>query len=89
MKAVVCPPVSTPAANKYTKVVPVARKVALMAHCFGLLRRVVARKLGVAAPGEVDILGTASGLDADGVIGIPKDARRHQKCGGGETQEGP
>ena len=82
LKAVACPLVSTPAANKYTKVDPVVRKVTLMVHCFGLLRRIVAKKVGVAAPQEPEFPGTASGLDADGVIGIPKDPQGHHKCVG-------
>ena len=63
--------------NKYTKVDPVVRKVTLMVHCFGLLRRIVAKKLGAAAPHEPEATGTASGLDGgfeiDGIIGISKD----------------
>ena len=86
LKAVVAPPISTPAVNKYTKVDPVVRKVTLMVHCFGLLRRIVAKKLGVAAPRESEVTETASGLDGgfelDGIIGIPKDPRLHQKCVG-------
>ena len=86
LKAIVAPPVSTPAVNKYTKVDPVMRKVALMVSCYGLLRRVVAKKLGREAPREQDVQDTQVDLTSsellDSVVGIPKDPRRHQKCVG-------
>ena len=72
--------------NKYTKVDPVVRKVTLMVHCYGLLRRIVAKKLKLAAPREPDLPGAASGLqggfELESVIGIPKDPRQHLKCVG-------
>ena len=86
LKEIVALPISTPAVNKYTKVDPVVRKVTLMVHCYGLLRRIVARKLKLAAPREPDLPGAASGLqggfELESVIGIPKDPRQHLKCVG-------
>ena len=58
-----------------------------MASRFGLLRRMVAKKLGIAAPLEpASGQGTEFELSAtdmmDSVIGIPKDPRHHHKAVG-------
>ena len=87
LKAIVAPPISTPAVNKYTKVDPVVRKVSLMVSCFGLMRRIVAKKLGVAAPLDpASGQGTEFEVSAtdmlDSVIGIPKDPQKLHKLVG-------
>ena len=80
VKRVIAPSISTPAANKYTKVDPVVRKVALLTNFFGMLRRMVAQKLGRRVENE-DGDGFA-GVDDDTVIGIPANEKDHyQKLG--------
>lgn len=71
------PPISTPAANKYTKTDPCVHRVS---HCtlvwsFGLLRKAISRMLG-----KVDgDTGQTHGLvEADGAIGIPHDTREYE-----------
>jgi hypothetical protein len=44
VKLIIAPSITTPAANKYTKVDPVVRKVALMTNFLGLMRRAIATK---------------------------------------------
>ena len=95
LKGIVAPPISTPAVNKYTKVDPVMRKITLMVSCFGLLRRMVAKKLGIAAPLEpASGQGTEFELSAtdmmDSVIGIPQGpTTSSQGCRCSSAQEGP
>ena len=54
VKRFVSPCLSEPAANKYTKVDPVMRKLALAANFFGLLRRAFARKFKEEGGAEAD-----------------------------------
>ena len=75
-KRVVAPSISTPAANKYTKVDPVVRKVALLTNFFGLMRRMVAQKLGRRVEEDGDGF---AGVDDDAVIGVPKNEKDHYK----------
>ena len=70
VKRFVAPCISEPAANKYTKVDPVMRSIALAANFFGLLRRAVARQFG-------DDGGSQSDISVDAAIGAPSDATRH------------
>ena len=74
---VAAPSISTPAANKYTKVDPVVRKIALLTNFFGILRRMVGQKLGRRVENE-DGDGFA-GVDDDTVIGIPANEKDHYK----------
>ena len=77
IKLVLSPSISTPAANRYTKVDPVVRKVALITNFAGLMRRALASKLQKASTlSEAD---SAAFDDPDAVIGIPKDAMKHFK----------
>ncbi len=77
VKRVVAPSISTPAANKYTKVDPVVRKIALLTNLFGILRRMVAQKLGRRVENE-DGDGFA-GVDDDTVAGIPQHEKDQYK----------
>ena len=77
IKCILAPSITTPAANKYTKVDPVVRKVALMTNFLGLLRRAVAKKLGRRdASGDVD---DSEVLDWEAAIGMPRDPMQHHK----------
>ena len=81
VKRVVAPSISTPAANKYTKVDPVVRKVALLTIFFGIFRRMVGQKLGRRVEdGDED--GYFAGVDDDTVIGIPKNEKQGQVAQG-------
>ena len=77
VKIILSPSISTPAANKYTKVDPVVRKVALITNFAALMHRALASKLkkqtalSEEEPAVFD--------DPDAVIGIPKDAMQHFK----------
>lgn len=73
VKRFVCPCVSEPAANKYTKVDPVIRKLALATNFFGLLRRAFARKFKEEGKAQAD----ESDISVDAAIGAPTDATRH------------
>ena len=70
VKRFVAPCISEPAANKYTKVDPVMRRLALAANFFGLLRRALARQFG-------DDGGSQSDISVDAAIGAPSDATKH------------
>ena len=77
------PPISEPAANKYTKVDPCVRSVVLITWTFGLLRKALGVKLkkdcekdpGLAAvvPGPGNAAVIPDPVDTDGAIGIPRD----------------
>ena len=73
VKRFVAPCLSEPAANKYTKVDPVIRKVALAGNFFNLLRRAFGRKFKDEAKSESD----RSDFSVDAAIGAPSDATRH------------
>ena len=73
VKRFVNPCVSEPAANKYTKVDPVMRKLALAANFFGLLRRAFARKFKEEGNVEAD----HSDISVDAAIGAPTNATSH------------
>ena len=76
-KRIISPSITEPAANKYTKVDPVVRKVALMTNFLGIMRRAVAKRLGRRdASGDVD---DAEVVDVDAAIGIPRDPMQHHK----------
>ena len=80
VKRIIAPSISTLAVNKYTKVEPVVRKVALLTNFFGIMKRVVAKKLCRRVV-DRDEDGFA-GVDYDAVIGIPKNEKEHyQKLG--------
>ena len=74
VKRFVAPCVTEPAANKYTKVDPVMRKLALATNFFGLLRRAFARHFqdsGAKTESE------NSDFSVDAAIGAPRDQTRH------------
>ena len=73
VKRFVSPCLSEPAANKYTKVDPVMRKLALAANFFGLLRRAFARKFKEEGGAEAD----HSDISVDAAIGAPTNATGH------------
>ena len=75
VKRFVNPCISEPAANKYTKVDPVMRELALAANFFGLLRRAFARKFKEEAKPEADK--SDSDISVDAAIGVPTDATSH------------
>ena len=75
VKRFVNPCISEPAANTYTKVDPVMRKLALAANFFGLLRRAFARKFKEEAKPEADK--SDSDISMDVAIGVPTDANSH------------
>ena len=65
------PTISEPAANKYTKIDPCIKHVALVTWTFGLLRKAIGLKLGKKDTGPaVDV---PEQVDADSAIGIPGD----------------
>ena len=70
VKRFVAPCISEPAANKYTKVDPGMRALALATNFFGLLRRAFARQFG-------DDGGSQSDISVDAAIGAPSDVTRH------------
>ena len=63
------PPISVPAANKYTKVDPCIKSCALVTWTFGLLRKAVGIKLGKKDTGSA----ATENIDADSAIEIPCD----------------
>ena len=71
---IIAPSVATLAANKYTKVDPVVRKVALMTNFLDLLRQATGMKLGRAEASGGD---WHEILDWDSAIGIPKNTVQH------------
>ena len=73
VKRFINPCVSEPAANKYTKVDPVMRKVALATNFLGVLRRAFARMFKEEGKDEAD----HSDISVDAAIGAPTDATRH------------
>ena len=76
VKFIFMPPISEPAANKYTKTDPCVRTVCLVTWTFGLLRKAIARMLR----GDENYTGPADGnVDADGIIGIPRDTYQYEK----------
>ena len=70
VRRLVVPCISEPAANKYTKVDPVMRKLAIACNFVGLLRRAFARKFKENGDSESDI-------SSDAALGAPRDANRH------------
>ena len=73
VKRFINPCISEPAANKYTKVDPVMRKLALATNFFSLLRRAFARKFNDKGDSESEV----SDISVDAAIGTPKDTNRH------------
>ena len=79
------PPVTEPAANKYTKCDPCVRSVAIVAWFHGLVRKAIGRKLKrqeestghAAGPAGADV------VDYDAAIGVPRDAMGHERKIGG------
>ena len=73
------PPVTEPSANKYTKMDPCVRSVALVSWFFSVIRKALAAKLrrddkdGDAGSAAVDL------VDADGAIGVPRDPIAHER----------
>ena len=75
IKYLFMPPISEPAANKYTKTDPCVRRVCTLVWSFGLLCNAISRMLGK-IDGE---LGQTHGIvEADGAIGIPRDTREYE-----------
>ena len=72
-KLIFCPPISQPAANKYTKIDPAVKSVALMTWTFGLLRKAIGLKLGKKDTGPAAAENIPTHVDADSAIGIPRD----------------
>ena len=76
VKFIFMPPISEPAANKYTKTDPCVRTVCLVTWTFGLLRKSIARMLRK----DENYTGPADGIvDTDGAIGIPRDTYEYEK----------
>ena len=84
------PPISEPAANKYTKVDPCVKSCVLITWMYGLLRKALGEKLkkatekdpGLAAvvPGHAAVIPAT--VDTDGAIGIPRDTiEYHRRMG--------
>lgn len=73
VKRFVAPCITEPAANKYTKVDAVMRKLALATNFFGLLRRAFGRKFNDSAKTESE----RSDFSVDAAIGAPQDQMRH------------
>ena len=72
-KLIFMPPISEPAANKYTKVDPCIKSVALINWTFGLLRKAIGLKLGKKDTGPAAAGRIPEQVDADAAIGIPRD----------------
>ena len=69
------PPLCEPAANKYTKVDPCLKSVALITWTFGLLRKAIGARLKKTArddPGHAAVV-VPDQVDIAGAIGIPRD----------------
>ena len=73
VKRFVAPCISEPAANKYTKVDPVMRKLALATNFYGLLRKAFARKFKETAETESE----RSDFSVDVAIGESQDQIKH------------
>ena len=73
VKRFVAPCISEPAANKYTKVDPVMRKLAIATNFYGLLRKALAREFKETAETESE----RSDFSVDAAIGEPKDQIKH------------
>ena len=73
---IVTPAMSPPAMNKYTKVDPVVRQLSLMAGFRGLLRKVLALKVGRPVP-QCSV--SDSGISSDAAVGAPRDAIAHMR----------
>ena len=71
VKRIISPAIAPPALNKYTKVDPAIRKVALMTHFLGLLKQGVAWKLGK-KPEDA-----ASDVSENAVVGAPTNETQH------------
>ena len=71
VKRIISPAIAPPALNKYTKVDPAIRKVALMTHFGGLLKQGVAWKLGK-KPEDA-----ASDVSENAVVGAPTNETQH------------
>ena len=79
------PPVTEPAANKYTRCDPCVRSVAIIAWFHGLVRKAIGRKLKrqeessghAAGPAGADV------VDYDAAIGVPRDPMGHERKIGG------
>ena len=67
-RLIVTPAMTLPAMNKYTKVDPVVRQVCLLASFRGLLRKVLALKVGKPMP-EDSV--SDSGVSGDAAVGAP------------------
>ena len=62
-----------PAANKYTKMDPCLKTVALLMHTFGVLRNAIGEKLGVKDSGPAAAANIPVQVDADSAVGVPRD----------------
>ena len=73
---IILPRLTVPAANRYTKIFPVATSICLMLHFFKILKKALGRLLqGVVFHSDDDqIL-----QDADAVVGAPTNAIVHQR----------
>ena len=76
VKCLFMPPISEPAANKYTKTDPCIRSTLLVTWTFGLLRKAIGLLLG---KGEY-YTGPADVVEADGAIGVPRDGYEYHKA---------
>ena len=73
------PPISVPAANKYTKIDPCLKSVTLITWTFGLLRKAVGMKLGKKDTGPAAVGNIPEHIDADAAIGIPRHEIDHYR----------
>ena len=79
LRHIFAPPINEPAANKYTKIDPCIKSVALITWTFGLLRKAIGKKLGKKDSGPAAAGNILEQVDPESAIGIPKDASEHYK----------
>ena len=75
VKFIFMPPVTEPAANKYTKTDPCVRAICLITWTFGLLRKAIGQMLRK----KGECAGPADVVEADGAIGVPRDTYAYEK----------
>ena len=80
------PPISEPAANKYTKIDPCVKSVALISWSFGLLRKAIGIKPGKKDTGPAAAENILEHVDADSAIGVPHD-EKETRAGGQHQSE--
>ena len=78
-KLIFCPPIVEPAANKYTKIDPAVKSVALMTWTFGLLRKAIGITLGKKDTGPAADDNIPQHVDANEAIGIPRDEIQYHR----------